>query len=45
VQVGELVGEVTTASAERLGLCEGDVVTVSFKAAATRLVERTAPAR
>jgi len=45
VQVGGLVGEVTTASAERLGLREGDVVTVSFKAAATRLVERTAPAR
>jgi molybdate transport system ATP-binding protein len=45
VQVGVLVGEVTTASAERLGLAEGDVVTVSFKAAATRLVERAAPAR
>jgi molybdate transport system ATP-binding protein len=45
VQVGGLVGEVTTASAERLGLAEGDVVTASFKAAATRLVERTASAR
>jgi molybdate transport system ATP-binding protein len=45
VQVGGLVGEVTTASAERLGLAEGEVVTASFKAAATRLVERAAPAR
>jgi molybdate transport system ATP-binding protein len=40
VQVQGLVGEVTTASAERLGLREGEVVTASFKAAATRLVER-----
>ncbi len=40
VQVGGLVGEVTTASAERLSLKEGDVVMASFKAAATRLVER-----
>jgi molybdate transport system ATP-binding protein len=38
VQVGGLVGEVTTASVERLGLEEGDVVVASFKAAATRLV-------
>jgi molybdate transport system ATP-binding protein len=45
VQVGALVGEVTAASAERLGLAEGDVVTASFKAAATRLVERSVPAR
>ena len=46
VQVGELVGEVTTASAERLGLEEGEVVMASFKAAATRLVERgSAPGR
>ena len=45
VQVGALVGEVTAASAERLGLAEGDVVTASFKAAATRLVERATPAR
>jgi molybdate transport system ATP-binding protein len=46
VQVGELVGEVTTASAERLGLEEGEVVVASFKAAATRLVERgSAPRR
>jgi molybdate transport system ATP-binding protein len=40
VQVGGLVAEVTTASAARLGLEPGDVVTASFKAAATRLVER-----
>ncbi len=45
VQVGGLVGEVTAASAERLGLVEGDVVTASFKAAATRLVESATPAR
>jgi molybdate transport system ATP-binding protein len=44
VQVGGLVGEVTAASAERLGLAEGDLVMASFKAAATRLVER-APTR
>ena len=43
VQVGGLVGEVTAASAERLGLEEGEVVMASFKAAATRLVQR-APA-
>jgi ABC-type sulfate/molybdate transport systems ATPase subunit len=42
VQVGGLVGEVTAASAERLGLKEGDVVLASFKAAATRLVQRAA---
>jgi molybdate transport system ATP-binding protein len=41
VQVGGLVGEVTAASAERLGLEEGDLVVASFKAAATRLVEST----
>ena len=40
VQVEALVGEVTAASVERLGLAEGDVVMASFKAAATRLVER-----
>jgi ABC-type sulfate/molybdate transport systems ATPase subunit len=45
VQVGSLVGEITTASADRLALAEGDVVTASFKAAATRLVERAAPGR
>jgi molybdate transport system ATP-binding protein len=44
VQVHGLVGEVTAASAERLGLAEGDLVMASFKAAATRLVER-APMR
>ena len=33
VQVGALVGEVTTASVERLGLEEGEVVVASFKAA------------
>jgi molybdate transport system ATP-binding protein len=40
VQVGGLVGELTAASAGRLGLVQGEVVTASFKAAATRLVER-----
>jgi ABC-type sulfate/molybdate transport systems ATPase subunit len=40
VQVRGVVSEVTAASAERLGLVEGDVVVASFKAAATRLVER-----
>jgi molybdate transport system ATP-binding protein len=45
VQVGGLVGEITTASADRLRLAVGDVVTVSFKAAATRLVGRTPSAR
>jgi molybdate transport system ATP-binding protein len=45
VQVGGLVGEVTAASAERLGLREGEVVMASFKAAATRLVERAAVSR
>lgn len=42
VQVGGLVGEVTAASADRLDLEKGDFVVASFKAAATRLVERTA---
>jgi molybdate transport system ATP-binding protein len=40
IQVGALVGEVTTASVERLDLEEGEVVVASFKAAATRLVTR-----
>jgi ABC-type sulfate/molybdate transport systems ATPase subunit len=40
VQVGPLVGEVTTASVERLGLHEGETVVASFKAAATHLVSR-----
>ena len=39
VQVGGVVGEITTASADRLHLEVGDVVVASFKAAATRLVE------
>ena len=43
VQVRGLVAEVTAASVERLGLEEGDVVMASFKAAATRLVERASP--
>ena len=38
VRVGPVVGEVTAASAERLGLELGQVVTASFKAAGTRLV-------
>jgi molybdopterin-binding protein len=38
--VGTIVGEVTTASVERLDLSEGEVVVASFKAAATRLVSR-----
>ena len=42
VQVGPLVGEVTTASVERLGLREGEIVVASFKAAATHLVARSA---
>ncbi len=42
IQVGALVGEVTTASVERLDLEEGEIVVASFKAAATRLVGRGA---
>ena len=38
VRVGPIVAEVTTASAERLGLERGRVVIASFKATATRLV-------
>jgi molybdopterin-binding protein len=45
VQVGALVGEVTTASVERLGLETGHQVVASFKAAATRLVSRGADGR
>ena len=41
VQVGALVGEVTTTSVNRLGVKEGDRVVASFKAAATRLVPRS----
>ena len=38
VRVGPVVAEVTTGSAERLGLERGTVVVASFKATATRLV-------
>jgi molybdate transport system ATP-binding protein len=38
VRVGPLAAEITAASAERLGLREGDVVVASFKATATRVV-------
>ena len=38
VRVGPLTAEVTSASAERLGLQEGELVVASFKATATRLV-------
>ena len=38
VRVGPLAAEITAASAERLGLREGDLVVASFKATATRVV-------
>jgi molybdate transport system ATP-binding protein len=38
VRVGPLTAEITAASAERLGLREGDAVVASFKATAARLV-------
>ena len=38
VRVGPIVAEVTSASVERLGLRDGDVVVASFKATATRLL-------
>ena len=38
VRVGPLVAEVTSASAEKLGLREGEVVVASFKATAARLL-------
>jgi len=38
VRVGPVVAEITSASAERLGLREGEVVVASFKATATRLL-------
>ena len=38
VRVGPLTAEVTAASAERLGLREGDVVVASFKATGARLL-------
>jgi ABC-type sulfate/molybdate transport systems ATPase subunit len=39
VRVGALTAEVTAASAERLGLAEGEPVVASFKAAGTRLLQ------
>jgi molybdate transport system ATP-binding protein len=38
VRVGPIVAEVTTASAERLGFHQGEVVVASFKATAARLL-------
>ncbi len=38
VRVGPLTAEITTASAERLALREGESVVASFKATASRLV-------
>ena len=38
VRVGPLTAEITAASAERLGLVEGEAVVASFKATAARLV-------
>ncbi|NUT56384.1 MAG: ABC transporter ATP-binding protein [Thermoleophilia bacterium] len=38
VRVGPLTAEITSASAERLGLAEGEPVVASFKATAARLV-------
>ena len=38
VRVGPLTAEITAASAERLGLAEGEPVIASFKATAARLV-------
>jgi molybdopterin-binding protein len=38
VRVGGLTAEVTAASAERLGLRQGEHVVATFKATATRLV-------
>ena len=38
VRVGPLAGEITSGSAERLELREGDVVVASFKATAARLI-------
>jgi molybdate transport system ATP-binding protein len=38
VRIGPLSAEVTSASAERLGLAPGEIVVASFKATATRLV-------
>jgi molybdopterin-binding protein len=38
IRVGPLVGEVTAASADRLGLERGQIVVASFKATGARLV-------
>jgi molybdopterin-binding protein len=38
VRIGPLTAEVTAASAERLSLRRGEVVTATFKATATRIV-------
>jgi ABC-type molybdate transport system permease subunit len=38
VRVGPLVAEITGASAQRLGLREGEIVVVSFTAAGARLL-------
>lgn len=38
VRIGPVTGEITTQSAERLALREGEVVVASFKATATRLL-------
>ncbi len=38
VRVGPVTAEITAASAERLGLVEGEIVVASFKATGTRLV-------
>jgi molybdopterin-binding protein len=38
VRVGPLAGEITSGSAERLELREGDLVVASFKATAARLI-------
>ena len=39
IRVGPLAGEITTASAGRLGLQEGETVVASFKATAARLIQ------
>jgi molybdate transport system ATP-binding protein len=41
VRLGQIVAELTTASAERLELKEGQTAVASFKATATRLVSRS----
>jgi molybdopterin-binding protein len=38
VRIGPLTAEITAASAERLGLRQGEPVVASFKATGTRLV-------